>query len=73
MFELISRRYQKNSTMITTNRQLAERREVFPNTACVVSLIDRLLQTTELIAIEGKSYRHKEALEQTERRAGGEA
>jgi DNA replication protein DnaC len=43
MFELISRRYQKNSTIITTNRPFAEWREVFPNAACVVSLVDRLL------------------------------
>ncbi len=69
MFELISRRYQKNSTIITTNRPFAEWREVFPNAACVVSLVDRLLHNAEIIAIEGKSYRLKEAQEQTERRA----
>ena len=36
MFELISRRYQNKSTLITTNRPFAEWREVFPNAACVV-------------------------------------
>jgi DNA replication protein DnaC len=77
MFELISRRYQKNSTMITTNRPFAEWREVFPNAACVVSLVDRLLHNAEIISIDGSSYRLKEAQEQTERRAakrrGGKA
>src|ERR1700709_1809202 len=45
MFELISRRYQNKSTLITTNRPFAEWREVFPNAACVASLIDPLRTT----------------------------
>ena len=69
MFELVSRRYQVRSTLITTNRPFAEWHEVFPNAACVVSLIDRLVHNAEIIAIEGESYRLKEARERTERRA----
>ena len=59
MFELISRRYQNKSTLVTTNRTFAEWREVFPNAACVVSLVDRLLHNSEIVAIEGESYRLK--------------
>jgi DNA replication protein DnaC len=77
MFELVSRRYQKRSTLITTNRPFAEWREVFPNATCVVSLIDRLVHNAEIIAIEGDSFRLKEARERTEQRArqrrGGKA
>lgn len=40
LFELISRRYEHKSTVITTNRSFKEWHEVFPNAACVVSLID---------------------------------
>jgi DNA replication protein DnaC len=69
MFELVSRRYQVRSTLITTNRPFAEWHEVFPNAACVVSLIDRLVHNAEVIAIEGESYRLKEARERTEQRA----
>ncbi|HTW70279.1 MAG TPA: IS21-like element helper ATPase IstB [Acetobacteraceae bacterium] len=69
MFELVSRRYQARSTLITTNRPFAEWHEVFPNAACVVSLIDRLLHNADIIAIEGESYRLKEARERTEQRA----
>ena len=69
MFELVSRRYQSKSTLVTTNRPFAEWREVFPNAACVVSLIDRLVRNAEIIAIEGESYRLKEARERTEQRA----
>ena len=69
LFELVSRRYLTRSTIITTNRPFAEWREVFPNAACVVSLIDRLVHNAEVIAIEGKSYRLKEAQERAEQRA----
>ena len=55
MFELISRRYQNKSTLVTTNRPFAEWREVFPNAACVVSLVDRLLHNAEIVALEGDS------------------
>ena len=53
MFELISRRYQNKSTLVTTNRPFAEWREVFPNAACVVSLVDRLVHNAEIIAMKG--------------------
>ena len=69
LFELVSRRYQAHSTLVTTNRAFAEWGEVFPNAACVVSLIDRLIHNAEVIAIEGESYRLKEAKERSEQRA----
>jgi DNA replication protein DnaC len=69
LFELMSRRYQARSTLITTNRPFAEWREVFPNAACVVSLVDRLVHNAEIIAIDGESYRLNEAREGTEQRA----
>jgi DNA replication protein DnaC len=52
LFQLVSRRYQTKSTLITTNRPFAEWNEVFPNAACVVSLVDRLVHNAEIIAIE---------------------
>jgi DNA replication protein DnaC len=69
MFELISRRYRSKSTLVTTNRSFSEWKEVFPNAACVVSLIDRLTHYAEIIAIDGESYRVKEARERNEQRA----
>jgi len=64
LFEIINRRYEKNATIVTTNRPFSEWNEVFPNAACVVSLIDRLVHHSEVLAIEGDSYRMKEAQEQ---------
>jgi DNA replication protein DnaC len=69
LFELISRRYEQRSTVVTTNRAFKEWREVFPNAACVVSLIDRLVHRCEVVAIEGESYRLKEAKARAERKA----
>jgi DNA replication protein DnaC len=69
MFELISRRYEQKSTVVTTNRAFAEWREVFPNAACVVSMVDRLMHNAEIVSIEGESYRAKEAKERAERKA----
>ena len=69
LFELITRRYESKSTLVTTNRPFAEWSEVFPNAACVVSLVDRLLHNSEIVSIEGESYRLKEALERSEARA----
>jgi hypothetical protein len=69
LFELISRRYEHKSTVITTNRAFKEWSEVFPNAACTVSLIDRLVHRCEVVAIEGESYRLKEAKARTELKA----
>ena len=59
--ELVSRRYEHKSTVITTNRAFKEGGEKFPSAACTVSLIDRLVHRCEVVAIEGESYRLKEA------------
>ena len=69
LFELISRRYEQKSTVVTTNRPFAEWNEVFPNAACVVSMVDRLMHNAEIVVIEGESYRIKEARERAEQRA----
>ena len=69
LFQLVSRRYQNKSTLITTNRAFGEWNEVFPNAACVVSLVDRLVHNAEIVAIEGESYRLKEARDRADARA----
>jgi DNA replication protein DnaC len=53
---------------VTTNRRFAEWGEVFPNAACVVSLVDRLMHRAEVVRIEGESYRAKEAEEREAQR-----
>jgi len=68
LFEIVNRRYEKVSTIVTTNRPFSEWGEVFPNAACVVSLIDRLIHHSEFLSIEGGSYRMKEAKERSKQK-----
>jgi DNA replication protein DnaC len=61
LFELTNRRYENKSTLITTNRVFSQWQEVFPNAACVVSLVDRIIHNAEITVLEGESYRKNEA------------
>lgn len=69
LYEVVSRRYLKKPTLITTNKSFGEWNEVFPSATSVVTLIDRLVHRAEVVAIEGDSYRLKEATERNERKA----
>ena len=69
LFEVVTRRYGRKSTLITTNKPFAEWNEVFPSATCVVTLVDRLIHHAEIVQIEGESYRLKEAKERADRKA----
>ena len=60
LFNIINRRYELKPTIVTTNRPFAEWSEVFPNAACVVSIVDRLVHHSEIfMLIEVESYSMK--------------
>ena len=61
LFEIVTRRYQNRSIALSTNKPFAEWKEVFPDAACVVALVDRLIHRAEILPIEAESYRLKEA------------
>src|SRR6266436_1901783 len=65
LFQVVSRRYEEKSLVITTNLAFKHWDTVFPNAACAVALIDRLTHHAEII--EGESYRKREA-EQAQKR-----
>jgi len=69
LFDVVNRRYQEKSIILTTNKPFSEWNEVFPNAGCVVTLVDRLVHKAEIIQIEGESYRLKEARERQEKGA----
>lgn len=75
LFEVVNRRYGQKPIILTTNKPFGEWNEVFPNAACAVALVDRLVHTSEIVRIEGQSYRLKEAQERAatkaRRRKGG--
>jgi DNA replication protein DnaC len=61
LFQVVSRRYEQKSLVVTTNLPFKQWDTVFPNAACAVALIDRLTHHAEIITIEGESYRKREA------------
>ena len=63
LFEIVTRRYREKSIILTTNKPFTQWNEVFPSSACVVTLIDRLIHKSENVVINGESYRLKEARE----------
>jgi DNA replication protein DnaC len=69
LFEVVSRRHETKSIVLTTNKPFAEWNEVFPSSSCVTALVDRLVHRAEIVKIEGESYRAKEARERNARRA----
>lgn len=67
LFEVISQRLDR-STMVTTNKPFAEWTAVFPDAACVVTLVDRLVHRCDIIELDGDSYRLKESRERIARK-----
>ncbi|HHH28303.1 MAG TPA: ATP-binding protein, partial [Polyangiaceae bacterium] len=71
IFQIVTRRYEKRPTALTTNLAFSEWTTVFPNAACATALIDRLTHHAEIITMEGESYRKREAEETKKRRTKG--
>jgi len=65
LYEVINRRYEQKSLILTTNKAFKEWNEVFPNAACIATLLDRLLHHAEVTVIEGSSYRVRESEQET--------
>jgi DNA replication protein DnaC len=61
LFQVVSRRYERRSILVTTNLAFKDWGSIFPNAACVTALLDRLTHHAEIIAITGDSYRRREA------------
>ena len=61
LFQVVSRRYEQKSLVLTTNLAFQDWPNIFPNASCVTALIDRLTHHADICLIEGQSYRHREA------------
>ena len=62
LFQLINKRYEKNSTIITTNKSFSRWGELFGDNMIANAILDRLLHHSHVISITGKSYRTKDIL-----------
>ena len=58
-FQVISARHEKKSTIITTNRPFAQWGKIFDNTTVATAIADRLVYNSEILILEGPSYRKK--------------
>jgi DNA replication protein DnaC len=59
-FQLVSRRYERGSVMITSNRSVGEWGEVFGDAVVATAILDRLLHHSHVVTIRGDSYRLRE-------------
>ena len=61
LFQLVSRRYEKKSLVMTTNLAFKDWNTIFPNAACASALVERVVHHADVVKIEGKSYRLRDA------------
>ena len=70
VFQLVSRRYERGSIILTSNKTFAEMGQVFGDEVLASAILDRLLHHAEVISINGPSYRLKDRM--LEQRDGGD-
>ena len=59
IFQVISARHEKKSTMITTNLPFAQWGNIFDSTTVATAIADRLVYNSEILVLEGPSYRKR--------------
>jgi len=66
LYNIVSRRHEKRSTIITTNLAFKQWGTVFPGAACVVALVDRFNQHCHRLTIDADSWRETHGLDDTD-------
>lgn len=67
VFQVISKRYEKDSIILTSNKTFSEWGQVFGDEVLATAILDRLLHHCDVISINGPSYRLKNRLAAIER------
>ncbi|GAA5215922.1 hypothetical protein GCM10023323_66890 [Streptomyces thinghirensis] len=67
VFQVISKRYEKGSIILTSNKTFSEWGQVFGDEVLATAILDRLLHHCDVISINGPSYRLKNRLAAIER------
>ena len=70
LFELISARYERRSTLITANQPFGEWGKVFPDPAMTLAAVDRLVHHATIFEINVDSFRRRDALKRKQKGAG---
>lgn len=63
LFQLINKRYETHSTIITTNKSFGKWHEIFGDVTLANAILDRLLHHSHIININGNSYRLKDKIQ----------
>ncbi len=63
-FQVISAKHQVKSTMITTNLPFSDWGKIFDRTTMATAIADRLVYNSEILVLEGTSYRKREKMKQ---------
>ena len=64
LFELVMHRYERKSLLVTSNQPFSEWENVFSTSAMTVAAVDRLVDHSTIIQINGESYRRRRARRQ---------
>ena len=70
MFMLVSRRYERASMIVTSNKPFAGWGEIFGDDIVAAAMIDRLVHHAEIVALKGDSYRLRDATATSPARQG---
>ena len=73
LFQVVSRRYEKKSLIMTTNLVFKDWHSIFPTATCAHALIERVVHHADVVKIEGNSYRLRESEDAANSRASGRA
>ncbi len=61
LFQVVSRRYEKKSVVLTTNLAFGDWHTVFPSATCATALVERVVHHADIVKLEGDSYRLRES------------
>jgi DNA replication protein DnaC len=61
LYEVVNRRYERGSLLLTTNRAFKDWNAVFPHATSIATLLDRLMHHADVTLLEGQSYRVRES------------
>lgn len=61
LFQVVSRRYEKKSLVVTTNLAFKDWSTIFPSAVCATALVERVIHHADVVTIEGESYRLRES------------
>ena len=70
LYELISERVRRGSTIVTSNRPPAEWYALFPNPVLAEGALDRLINASHHVTLEGRSYRPRQRPDTKDRSTG---